>query len=659
MIHPNTASSTRAFLIAVGASTFALAAASPVDASQLRGSPGSSIGNPQASPVTGSLRKGRLSRAAASGEILYVANGGNATVEMYKADAKNGSPRPIRIISDGVTKPVALAVDAAGDLFVANASTASSAANVEMYAPGSLIPAATYHAGISAPAALAIDENGTLYVGNASDESGSIIKGPTIREFPPGSTKPTTTISDPNAYQLTSLAVDAASNVYVASAPWLCCPPSAVDELVPHPPQPTVLAIAAINEGTDNNPPFLGLTIDSTGNLVAADGIRIAVYAPSAAEWPNVQAPTSTFGLRGAPSSVTFDSSRSHLFVVDSPRNEVFAYNYPGGTIRNIYTTNVQSPTAVAVGPLGPLPVRSPQPPPPLTPPKLQPGTIYAASSSGSVSLIDAKTFQVKGSITTGIDGPLGVAVDAHRRLYVANSSVPNVAVYKHGQASPWKTYAGGLTGAAEIAVGPDGTLAVTNCLPPCYRVTAQIVVYRHGSMSATTTLSAPQNGDYFSGLTFDANDNLYTDLSNGEGGSVLEYPAGRGGYGAPVTLIRDTYGGWLTLDSAGDLLVEAYLPFYGSLGVFPNGSTTPAYVIGRPLNQLPSVYAVDATEHFLYMHVKANNGVGQYWIFRYPSGTPYAVYKDPLGWNAGGPFAIDPPATVPQGWDVRFSRKP
>jgi hypothetical protein len=78
--------------------------------------------------------------AEKSGQVLFVANGALATVELYRADENKQVPRPSGVISNGITDPVALAVGRAGDLYVANATSANEAANVEMGPPGSAHP---------------------------------------------------------------------------------------------------------------------------------------------------------------------------------------------------------------------------------------------------------------------------------------------------------------------------------------------------------------------------------------------------------------------------------------------------------------------------------------------------------------------------------------
>jgi sugar lactone lactonase YvrE len=83
--------------------------------------------------------------------------------------APNGS-RILRKIFNGVSTPVALAVDSTGRLYVADAAPyhhPERPGRVVVYAPGGSEPIATIKDGISGPHALAIDSSDNVYVENA------------------------------------------------------------------------------------------------------------------------------------------------------------------------------------------------------------------------------------------------------------------------------------------------------------------------------------------------------------------------------------------------------------------------------------------------------------------------------------------------------------
>lgn len=203
---------------------------------------------------------------------------------------------------------------------------------------------------------------------------------------------------------------------------------------------------------------------------------------------------------------------------------------------------------------------------------------------------------------------------------------------------------------ARKFASGP----AVSNCLPECDSASREVVVYPQGSGSYETLMSP---GRYqFYGIALDADDDLYAKVPY----NVWQYHASASGYQPKQKLLAGiSAAGWLGLDAAGHILVaQTGSPYNGGVGVYSRRATTPSYVIGlSPRGTLnAAAFALDATESFLYVHAY-ENGWGCF-IFRYPSGTPYAVYQDTLG-ETPGLFAIDPPEPPPPLEPTSRSRRP
>lgn len=109
------------------------------------------------------------------------------------------------------------------------------------------------------------------------------------------------------------------------------------------------------------------------------------------------------------------------------------------------------------------------------------------------------------GSITTGIDLPVNVAVDPHGMLYVANNGNSTVTEYPFGTTSPSVTLSGTpLVYPNGIAVDNQGTVYVTSgaTAGSCY-----VLVYPKGA----STPSEQINGfDLPVGLAIDKSGNLY-----------------------------------------------------------------------------------------------------------------------------------------------------
>jgi DNA-binding beta-propeller fold protein YncE len=156
---------------------------------------------------------------------IYVTNFGNFTppsVTVYAAGA-SGNATATAIISGAATglgNPHGVAVDANGNIYVANRGNSS----VTVYAAGTngnMAPSATISGaatGLSNPHGLALDANGNIYVANSSggEGSGSVTvyaAGAKNNATPTATiTGSSTLLSRPNG-----IALDAQGNIYVAN----------------------------------------------------------------------------------------------------------------------------------------------------------------------------------------------------------------------------------------------------------------------------------------------------------------------------------------------------------------------------------------------------------------------------------------------------------
>lgn len=163
-------------------------------------------------PINAGISSPRALAVDAKGN-LYVLNGA-ATSSSSSSSAANGSvsiypPKhrsPSIVLTTGIDGPVAMAVDSAGDVFVANGaasgskSSSASGGSVVEFTAGSRTPAGTITNGIAVPRALAIDGNGTLYVANlgggSSSSSSSSASGGSVSIYPSGETSPDRIVTD-------------------------------------------------------------------------------------------------------------------------------------------------------------------------------------------------------------------------------------------------------------------------------------------------------------------------------------------------------------------------------------------------------------------------------------------------------------------------------
>ena len=128
-----------------------------------------------------------------------------------------------------------------------------------------------------------------------------------------------------------------------------------------------------------------------------------------------------------------------------------------------------------------------------------------AANSSSEVLMYDPKTPNPspEGSITTGIDLPVGLAVDKSGTLYVANIDNNTITIYPAGATSPSMTITQGLSDPYGIAVDSSGDVFASNL------GTETVVGYRAGASSPFETISFSSLGQPV-GVAVDGENNIW-----------------------------------------------------------------------------------------------------------------------------------------------------
>jgi len=225
----------------------------------------------------------------ASGD-LWVANFGNRTVVEYTQGNTGSNPAvpAVTITSDGsasLNSPAGLAVDAAGDVWVANdlSNTVVEYARGRL-ASGPLVPTVTISSdrsqSLSGPYALAFDSSGNLWVANY--DNSTVVKYPKAR-LANGARAPALTISADSSGSLNSpagLAFDASGNLWVAANLSNKVLEYTQRELSGGHLRPAV-TLSSDAWGSLNSPE--GLAFDSAGNLWVANygDDSVAEFAPS------------------------------------------------------------------------------------------------------------------------------------------------------------------------------------------------------------------------------------------------------------------------------------------------------------------------------------------------------------------------------------------
>ena len=151
------------------------------------------------------------------------------------------------------------------------------------------------------------------------------------------------------------------------------------------------------------------------------------------------------------------------------------------------------------------------------------------------------------GTISTDVNYPQGLFVDAHGTLYVANRGSSDVLEFKRGASTPFAILRDGQKQPEDVTVCPSGTVYVAN-------ISGGIAVYAHGSGTPTGKLN--YEGGLFFFATCDAQGNVFGTLVLGTTGTVAEFPGGRqkGATQLPIFFGGNPAG--IQADNAGNLLV-------------------------------------------------------------------------------------------------------
>src|ERR1700694_1095063 len=197
------------------------------------------------------------------------------------------------------------------------------------------------------------------------------------------------------------------------------------------------------------------------------------------------------------------------------------------------------------------------------------------------------------GKITSGINAPTALAVDAKGVLYVSNATV--VTAYRPGAVQPFRTItaapgaalsvrgrAGGAVGTPySIAVSADGTLAISYEPARSLFTRGTLVIFDKGSATPTRTISIPlNNADLVTrrGLAIDAADNVFLSVGRyPHGGGMVKFAAGST---QSVNLNIGVANGQ-AFDARGNF----YVCFGSVIDVFAPGATQPFRQISNGLN--------------------------------------------------------------------------
>jgi len=442
-----------------------------------------------------------LGLALDSSGNIYVANegsqnGGADSITVYPPNS-NGNVTPTATITGGNTglsTPVGIALDSSANIYVAEEdyNGGDPDGSFEVFAAGSngnVAPTRILYGtgnGLDTPVGIAVDSAGNIYVAN---NGGWGTDPSSVAIYAPGCNMCATlvgVIESPTINLAAGLTLDSQRNVYVSDAS-----NNGIYVFQSSGNYPLIETIADPNTGMDYP---LGVAFDTSANIYVADaasqnGGYDSVEIYPAGSNANV-APMATISSGGAPDNTGLNypdavavGVSGHIHVA----NALGGYNdngtvtvYLPGSNGNVApsatlsgsSTGLNYPIGLAIGSGGNLHVLN-----------AYGGPDYA----GSVTVYNTSTSTINGNVApintisgnasgdqTGFDNPSGIALDSGSNIYVTNDGsasggADSVTIYPEGQGgnlAPMATISGPLTQLnlpSGIAVDSSGNIYVAN----------------------------------------------------------------------------------------------------------------------------------------------------------------------------------------------------
>jgi NHL repeat len=256
--------------------------------------------------------------AGKESQLIFSSSASNNTIDYYVKGT--GPNNPVAgSLSGSFSNPEGIAVDAHGDLYVAN----NNAENVLVYTAGSTSPTGTLDDPGEFPVDVTVGPDGTVYVANLD---GPIGASGGVVVYAPGSSEPTTTLHDKCFLRVLGVALDKHGDLFASCQ---IAPGYGHGEVVEFKAGSTKGIQTHIALGTAG-----GLGFDGAGHLLAID-----VNAPTLNVY-NVgnPKPIDVLKLPGASIYFSFARHSKELYVADYALGEIDVFRYSPSKLTQINT---------------------------------------------------------------------------------------------------------------------------------------------------------------------------------------------------------------------------------------------------------------------------------------------------------------------------------